>query len=176
VLEVIQHQQQVPGAQIAVHGLLNWVRPRLADTKGVRERRQHEPRIAEWRQRHESQPVPEPARELPGHLQSQTGLPHARGPGEREHPGRARAEQLNDLGGLLVPPDQRGGWRGQLRPPHPPRRCGLQGAAGLRVQAQGRGEHTNRMRIRMPALTPFQGADRVGADPGALGKLLLGQP
>ncbi len=106
VLAVVQHQQQLPPAQILDHGLLDRQpvpatdpqrrRHGVADRAAVRQGCQFTP----------PHPVGEPGRLVPGDLLGQPGLADPARPGQRDQ--RRPAERRRHQRDLVAPPDEAG--------------------------------------------------------------------
>ena len=125
VLEVVQQQQQMPvaqcGAHLFLHGKLSGFpqAERLGD-------RCHDPHgIAHRGERHEAGPIGEIVQQRLRHRQPQACFAHTTGPREGQQAHLGTAQERAGRCQLVLAPDQRGEWCGQVISGSPPRLVGF---------------------------------------------------
>jgi len=114
VLEVVQHDQDLPFAQLAHQVLHQRPVPGVLQPDVLGDRRWHQPRIPDGRQRDEIDAVRVVAGHRRGHGDAQPGLAAAARPGQRDQV--AAREQLFRLLQLAFPADEAGQRPGQADP------------------------------------------------------------
>jgi hypothetical protein len=117
VLEVVQHDQDLPLAQLAHQVLHQRPVPGVLQPDVLGDRRRHQPRIPDRRQRDEIDAVRVVVGHRRGHGDAQPGLAAAARPGQRDQ--IAPRQQLFRLRQLAFPADEAGQ---RLRQADPPRR------------------------------------------------------
>jgi hypothetical protein len=149
LLEVVQHQEQVPVPERRHQPLRQRLTARLFDPQAQRRRGQDGRWVADGRQRDEGGPVPERWPQVGRHGEGQPGLADARWPGDGEQADGPAGDQPAHRRAVPVAPDEPG-QRDRQR-----RRRQRAGRAGGRRQ---------RRRSRRPP--PGPGADRAGPATG----------
>ena len=170
----------------------------LADTERPRDRGEHQPGLAHGRELHHSDRAGEVGVQDPRDVDGEGRLAHPARARERQQPGRAGPQEPDHLAAVVVSADER--CRREREPGRPrgrssaarcspataprcsPARCGVapraaarQGGAVVLVEGERVGERPDGVRVRAAPLTPLEGADRLGGQPGARGQLLLAE-
>ena len=115
LLEVVDHQQELPVAQVRLQLLQGRPVAPLGDVERRGERRGHQRRVAHGGQGDEGRAVGERRLEGARHRQRQARLADAAGPPQGDEPDARALQQLADGGGLALAADQRGQRRRQAR-------------------------------------------------------------
>ena len=139
LLEVVQHQQESPVAQVILQGLdqgllATPITPRAPAIAGATRAR-----VRDRGERHEENAVCELLQDLGGDLQPEAGLAGPRGPGEGQESRAGVQQPLPHRAHLLLPSYQCGGLHGQVV------RARVQGAQGREVL-----RHTGRRKLEDP--------------------------
>ena len=108
LLAVVQHQQQLAGAQPGHQGLFR-AEQGVLDLQGARDGRDDQRAVMHCRKVDEMDPVGEGIVELPGKRDGQRGFPDPARTEQRHHPGRAIAQLGSDALQIRISADQ-GGW------------------------------------------------------------------
>ena len=143
VLEVVQDEQDLPVVQLADQVIHQRPVPGVLQPEALGDRRRHQPRIPDGRQRHEVDAVRVVTRHLGGQRDAQPGLAAAARPGQRDQ--IAACEQPSGQRQLAFPADEAGQRPGQAtardvrhsRPPSAALRQRLARGGPRRDLAQG---------------------------------------
>jgi hypothetical protein len=185
MLQIVQHQQRPPLAQVPQQQLTRARPARLLQPQGPGDRRRHEPVVVQWGQVDEGRPVGVVGSRLAGDGQRQASLAYPARPGQRQQarrwdlPAQQRQRRLH----LRFAADQRGRGLGQRpsrdrlvrRPPGRSERRLQQGFPLAGREAQGVGQAAEGLGVRTPPNPLLERADRRRAEPGPLGERLLAQ-
>jgi hypothetical protein len=177
---VVQHEQQIPPADLL--GELLGEPPAVQRVQPDRggDRRCHGGRLRDPRQRDPADAVLEPMRDQRGHGQCEPGLAHSRGTAQGEQPGGPLADQPGGLLDVSRPADQLVR-RDRRQPQYGAGGVGVAAGGGRQLGAIRRPEpqrvaqQPQRVRPGRTTASPLQRRDRVDAEAGQLRQLLLGQ-
>ena len=114
MLEVVEHEQELPVTQVAGKSLADVIAA-LGDSKGSGHCRQDEPGIRQRREADEEDSVGEVVEELGRNLCGQPCLARASGPRQGDDPRLASAEELRHFPDLALAADERGRLQRQVR-------------------------------------------------------------
>ena len=106
LLEVIEHQQPPLRLEHRREPLEQWPTGELADLQRLRDRRQHQRRVADRRERDKGRTVAEGREHVARDLEAQAGLADAGRPDQRQQAHLAVQQRIAHRGEVLFAPDQ----------------------------------------------------------------------
>ncbi|GAB3019007.1 hypothetical protein GCM10011376_39340 [Nocardioides flavus (ex Wang et al. 2016)] len=184
MLEVVEDEEAVLAAQPVDHVVEDRPRRVASGIHGIGDRWQDLGGLEERREPDEGDPVGEAVPHVRRHSQCQPRLAHPAGAAEGDE--ATGAEQVRHPRDVVVAAHQRRRRDGQVAVPYGRRRGRLPGRAGrdggdeagalVRAEVEGGRERAERVRVGTGAGAALQGTDRVRAQAGPLGQLLLGEP
>jgi hypothetical protein len=114
LLDVVEHEEELPLVKKSGDGIERRLRSRLAQPERTRDRGQHELRVHDRSEGNEDDAVRKRRGHVFGDAQSQARLADATRSSERQQANAIIQEQGADGRDLAIPADQRGQWSGQV--------------------------------------------------------------